>query len=403
MKLTQENAEGLSLPAGAKGRIFIDDNLPGFGLRMRDGGKRSWIAQYRVGAKQRRVTIGTLENTRADEARKRAKMLLSKVALGADPQIEKAEARVQASTTVRVLVDRYLRERAADRLKPRSLEEVRRHLRTHWSPIAELPARGVQRADVAGQLGKIAKQHGPFAANRARAALSALFSWAIGEGLVDSNPVIGTNKPTEEVKRDRVLRDNELVVVWREAGTGDYAAIVHLLILTGQRREEVGGMLWSEIDIDGAVWRIRAERTKNGLQHDVPLSASALTILRGVERREGRDFVFGAGDGPFQGWSNAESALDARVTASFDRTLPSWRLRDLRRTTTTRMADLGVQPHVVEAVLNHVSGQKSGVAGVYNRASYANEKRRALDLWADYVEAAVGGRTTNVVSIRGSR
>ena len=250
-----------------------------------------------------------------------------------------------------------------------------------------MPIRNVTRADVAAQLGHIAKDSGPFASNRARAALSAFFSWAIGEGLVGATPVLGTNKATEEISRDRVLSAVELSAAWKEAGNGDYAAIVRLLILTGQRREEVGGMLWSEIDTKAAVWAIGAERTKNGLAHAVPLSALTLTALSNIERREGRDLVFGAGDGAFQGWSNAKTALDKRLsdrlagdvqsppTADHPQLKP-WRLHDIRRTVATGMADIGIQPHVIEAVLNHVSGHKAGVAGVYNRASYAAESVR---------------------------
>ena len=181
-------------------------------------------------------------------------------------------------------------------------------------------------------------------------------------------------------------RDEELAAIWNEAGDGDYGAIVRLLILTGQRREEVGGHdLGSEIDLEGATWRIGGERTKNGLAHDVPLSSRAVDILRAVNRRDGRALVFGSREGPFQGWCNAKSALDsARVGRARARAEP-WRLHDIRRTVATRMADLGVQPHVIEAVLNHISGHKAGVAGVYNRATYAAEKRHALDLWAAHV------------------
>jgi integrase len=141
------------------------------------------------------------------------------------------------------------------------------------------------------------------------------------------------------------------------------------------------------------MWRIGAERTKNGLAHDVPLSAPALTILGALERREGRDLVFGEGVGPFQGWSNAKIALDARVQKKRGEihgggvALKAWRLHDIRRTVATRLSDLGVLPHVVEAILNHVSGHKAGVAGVYNRASYAAEKSAALVLWGDHVTA----------------
>jgi integrase len=200
-----------------------------------------------------------------------------------------------------------------------------------------------------------------------------------------------------------VLTGNELRLIWRYAGETDYGAILHLLILTGQRREEVGGMLWSEIDLDKRVWRIDAERTKNGLAHDVPLSSAGVEILR-KRQRSGRALVFGSREGPFQGWSNAKSALDRRVSAklgetSADGALMPWRLHDIRRTVATRMADLGVQPHVIEAVLNHVSGHKAGVAGVYNRATYAAEKRHALDLWAEHLIALVEGRASKVISL----
>jgi integrase len=313
------------------------------------------------------VTLGTAENLDAQAARQRAKDVLSKVHLGDDPQTEKAERRAQASVTVGAMVELYLAERAAKRLKPRSFEEVERHLKKHWSALSGLPIRSVTRSDVAAQLGRIAKDSGPFASNKARAALSASFSWAIGEGLVDATPVLGTNKATGEISRDRVLSGEELAAIWKEAGGGDYGAIVRLRILTGQRREEVGGMPWSEIDLDKHVWRIDAERTKNGLAHEVPLSFAAVEILRKRER-SGRALVFGSRKGPFQGWSNAKSALDRRVLTklSEEGAMKPWRLHDIRRTVATCMADLGVQPHVIEAVLNHISGHKAGVGGVYN-------------------------------------
>jgi integrase len=405
MKLTAATLQKLKVPPGAADKIFFDEGLSGFGLRVRGGGKRTWIAQYRVGAKQRRVTLGTVENLDAQAARQRAKDVLSKVHLGGDPQSEKAERRAQASVTVDAMIDRYLAERAAKRLKPRSFEEVERHLKKHWSALSGLPIRSVTRSDVAAQLGRIAKDNGPFASNRARAALSAFFSWAIGEGLADATPVLGTNKATEEISRDRVLSGEELAAIWNEAGRGDYGSIVRLLILTGQRREEVGGMVWPEIDLDKRVWRIDAERTKNGLAHDVPLSSHAVEILKKRER-SGRALVFGSREGPFQGWSNAKSALDRRVLATqggsgVDGSLKPWRLHDIRRTVATRMGDLGIQPHVIEAVLNHISGYKACVAGVYNRATYAAEKRRALDLWGVHVADLAEGRESNVVAFRG--
>jgi integrase len=384
MRLTKANIERLALSAGVKDRIVFDAALPGFGLRLREGGKRTWIVQYRVGTKQRRVTLGTIETLNADEARKRAKSALSTVHLGHDPQLEKAEARAQSAVTLVAIVERYLKERAVRRLKPKSLTEVTRSLREHWKPLHAIPLTKVMRADVAAQLGKIAKERGPIAANRSRSYLSTLYAWAIAEGLADANPVVGTNK-AEEISRDRVLSDEELRLIWPYAGEGDYGAIIRLLILTGQRREEVGAMRWSELDLDKNLWRIGPERTKNGLPHEVPLSDAALKLLAAHGRREGRDLVFGSQEGAFQGWSGAKAALDGRIRAKLG--LRPWRLHDLRRTAATRMNDLGVLPHVVEAVLNHISGHKAGVAGVYNRASYAVEKRQALDLWAAHVIA----------------
>jgi integrase len=386
MKLTKATVERLKLPPDKSEALWFDEGLPGFGLRMRAGGKRTWITQYRLGSQQRRVTLGSVETLDAAAARQRAKDVLSKVHLGADPQMEKAEARAQAATTLGSVVETYLARRAAPRLKASTLEDVQRYLKRHWAPLSKLPVGKITRANVAAQLSVIAEESGAFAANRARATLSALYSWAIGEGLTDTNPVVGTNKPADEIARDRVLSPVELSAIWRQSAGGDFGAIVRLLILTGQRREEVGGMLWSEIDTAGAVWRIGADRTKNSLAHDMPLSAPALAVLSGIPRRERRDLVFGEGVGAFSGWSKAKAALDGRVASALGRAPAPWRLHDIRRTVATRLADLGVQPHVIEAALNHISGHKAGVAGVYNRAAYAAEKRDALDLWAQRVE-----------------
>ena len=402
MKLTAATVHKLKLPPGAPDKIFFDDGLRGFGLRVRDGGKRTWIAQYRVGTKQRRVTLGTVENLDALAARQRAKDVLSKVHLGGDPQTEKAEKRAEAAMTLGSVVDSYLKRHAASRLRPGTFTDVERYLRRHWAPLSEKPAGKVTRANVAARLADIAGGSGGYAANRARAALNALYAWTIAEGLTDSNPVVGTRKAVDEIARDRVLTDAELAAIWNVGGDGDFGAIVHLLILTGQRREEVAAMTWDEVDLEGATWRIGGERTKNARVHEVPLASQAIDILRTINRRDGRALVFGSRKGPFSGWSKAKASLDARVSAALGRS-PPWRLHDIRRTVATRMADLGVQPHVIEAVLNHISGHKAGVAGVYNRATYAAEKRHALDMWGAHVADLVEGRGCNVVPLRGTR
>jgi integrase len=198
--------------------------------------------------------------------------------------------------TLGELVERYL-PRAERKLKASSYAGVVLHLQKHWKPLHTHEIRNLERRHIAAELGRIAVSSGLYGANRSRAALSSLL-----------NPVVGTNKATDEISRDRVLLQDELRLAWQCAGSGDYGAIVRLLILTGQRREEVGGTLWSEIDLDAGLWSIGAARTKNALPHDVPLSSPAVSILHEISRRGDRDYVFGSSQGPFQGWSNAKAA-----------------------------------------------------------------------------------------------
>ena len=230
-----------------------------------------------------------------------------------------------------------------------------------------------------------------------------MFNWAMREGIdIPANPVFGTNRPAQPNSRQRVLTDGELAEIWSHCGDDDHGRMVKLLTLTGQRRNEVGGMHWSEIDEDQKLWTIPGSRTKNHREHMVPLSDSALALVSASPRRTGRNYVFG--EGPrrtgddqrgFSGWSKAKVALDQRILKARQQVDPKakplpWRLHDLRRTCATVMADqLGVLPYIIEAVLNHVSGHKAGVAGVYNRAKYEAEMRDALQRWAVHVTTIV--------------
>ena len=388
MRLTKGNLGKVLLPAGKSETIVFDEDMPGFGLRIRAGGKRTWVAQYRVGTKQRRITLGTPETVDAEKARQLAKEALARVSLGQDPQSAKLEARAQAAVTLGAVVPQYIAH-VETRQRPGHHADTRRYFEKHWAPLAGTALPSIDRQRVSARLLELARDNGPFAANRARAALSAFFTWAIGAGLTHSNPVAGTNKPAEEAPRDRVLSDDEVALVWRLAGNGDYATIVRLLLLTGARRDEVGAMAWSELQ--GSTWTVPGSRTKNGRPHELPLPPATMALLAAQPARDGRDLVFGSRAGPFSGWSKAKAELDARMLADLKAergtkaALEPWRLHDLRRTAATRLGDLGVQPHVVEAVLNHISGSKAGVAGVYNRAAYRDEKRAALALWADRV------------------
>jgi integrase len=194
-----------------------------------------------------------------------------------------------------------------------------------------------------------------------------LFNWAIRQGYdIPANPVAGTNRTTIK-SRDRVLTKTELASIWNQCGDDNYSRIVRLLILTGQRRDEVGRMEWSELDLERKLWTIPPSRTKNHREHTIPLTDASIALL--PERWH--DSVFGNG---FSNWSKSRARLSS-----------GWRIHDIRRSVATGMAELGILPHIIEAILNHVSGHKAGVAGVYNKAKYLEEMRSALETWATHV------------------
>jgi integrase len=392
-KLTKEFVAGLCLDPGKTDQIWFDDKLAGFGVRLRAGGKRAWIVQYRIGALQKRLTLGSVAVLDADKARAEAKARLAAVTLGGDPQAKKAEEKARAKHTLAAVADLYLAAQQA-RLKPKTFSESKRYLRTLWKPLHDVPLHKITRLDVATRVAELTVKSGPSAAGHARLVLSALYAWAIGEGLADENPVIGSNAPATK-PRDRVLSDAELGEIWRALPDDDHGRIVKLLMLTGQRRGEIGGLRWSELDLDEAVWRLPAERVKNGVPHEVPLAPLALAIIKAVPRVAERDRLFGRGPNGFSGWGKPKDALDARIGEARKKAgakpMPPWVVHDLRRAFATGAGHLGVQPHVIEAALNHVSGHKRGVAGTYNRSPYSREVRAAMLLWDDHMRALLGG------------
>ena len=381
MKLTEISISKLR-PSKADA-VYYDDDLPGFGIRLREGGSRNYVVRYRLGGLERRHTIGSASVLTLDEARKRARKALVAVDEGKDPTAEKVAKRAASGLIFSSVKDDYL-ALCHKRMKLGSCAQCDYHLNKLWKPLHSLSITSITRPIVAARLRALVENNGAVTANRARSTLSAMFAWAIGEGLCETNPVNGTNKADEAKPRDRVLSHPELAAIWNAAPEGDYGSIVRLLMLTAQRREEIASLRWSEIDLKAKIITLRANRTKNGREHIVPLSAEALAIIKATPQRADRDLLFGSGGGGYSGWSKAKDALDEKLGKVAD-----WTLHDLRRTGATRMADSGVQPHIIEAVLNHVSGHKGGVAGIYNRAAYEPEKREALDTLATYIKTVV--------------
>jgi integrase len=395
MRLTHKTITGLTIPQGKSELLIFDDDLPGFGLRLRAGGTRRWVFQYRHNGRQHRVTNkASLDATRA---RVWAKKLHHEVGLGGDPQQEKADARIRAGQTFAKIADDYLVFRERE-WRPESMRAGRRYLLSHAKPLHGMGIAKINRATIAAELNRVERESGAATANRFRATLSAFFNWAAREGLVDANPAAFTNKRAEK-PRDRVLSDAELKAIWNALQADDFGAIVKLLMLTACRREEIGGLTWSEIDFDRGLIVLPVARTKNAREHVVPMSGPVRTIFEARSRIYGRDRVFGVRGDRF-GFSQPKGRLDEALAGAVAK---EWVLHDLRRTVATQMADqLGIKPHIVEAILNHASGHKGGVAGVYNRAQYLTEKKQALERWADYVMALVDGRPVNVVPLRQS-
>lgn len=391
--------------------------VKGFGVR-RQGDAITYYVRFRFQGNQRMCALGSHVHLTPDEARILAKQKLGQVASGVDPFAEEKKARdtARAHETFEKKIEQYLRHRR-EAMKPRAFRELERHFNDHAKPLHRLRLNEIRKATVAEVLGGVEESRGPVARNRFRSNLSAFFAWAITEGFLETNPVENTAKAEENGPRERVLTPLELAEVWMVLGTDDFSNIVRLLILTGQRREEIGGLRWSEVDFERGLIVLPPGRTKNKRQHELPLSPQASAIL--VRRKAlmegrasgvitlGRDtsLVFGEGQRGFSGWGYSKARLDERIAkqreAGGAKPMPKWTLHDLRRTAATIMAEnLGVLPHIIEAILNHTGGHKGGVAGAYNRARYTDEMRAALCNWALYVDEITLPSRPKAVSVR---
>lgn len=387
-----------------------DPALSGLYLVVQPSGAKSWALRYRYRGRPKKLTLGRWPVMGIAAARSAASEALEKIAHGADPAAEKratkrAAAEDPGRDTIRALVEqhdrRHLSKLRSGRLVRRELD---RHVVARWG---DRDADTITRRDILDLLDEIVDSGRGTTANRLRAYLGTFFNWCVDRGILEANPVAGVKSPARENTRERTLSDNEIRWFWRacEDVGPPWAAIGHLLLLTGQRLGEVAGM--TDDEIDAALWSLSGTRTKNGRAHTVPLSKPALAVLAAHERiatPAGLLFTTNGRTAP-SGFSKVRDRIAGRMVeiAAEERgqpvDIPHWTFHDLRRTAATGMARLGQPVHVVEAVLNHVSGAISGVAGVYNRHGYDDEKRKALEAWARFVQATVKGSRANVVEI----
>lgn len=428
MRLTERKIETLTVERGRRDRLVFDDQHRGLAVRVTASGGRTYLCQYTLHGKKWRVPLGAFSGLSLAKAREAAAAVMGEVAQGRNPASERKEAAVALRArmardrlTLAALIDDWKRLHLAQRRERYAVEAVRA-LRYAFKRHLGCPAEDLDRATVVRVLDGLTRRrdNGAEAAparltGRAMAARTAAygraaFSWAVRRGTVRVNPFDDLPVAARTEARDRWLTDNELVAVWRAARemSAPYGVIVRLLILTGQRVSEVANMAWSELAGDLCTWAIPGARTKNGTPHIVPLNEPAGDLLRSLLPDDVTDLASavrdrgnalalpGMRETPFSGWSKAKIALDEASGVT------NWRLHDLRRTLATGMQRLGVRLEVTEAVLNHISGSRAGIVGVYQRHDWAKEKREALEAWAGHLISCIEGQAprVNVVSLR---
>lgn len=386
-------------PQPRRPRETLFDDLV-IGLCLRVGPRtRQWAVVYRMGGRKVWHTLGRAR-TNAEpeaqgmtvaEAREAARKALAARAAGTDPRERPAEILPpQARETFKAVVADYVAYHAKPKLKPRTAASYDNELKRVAAALGDKPITAVTRRDLLDLTDSYVAAGKGAQANLTHRILSSFFAWCVRRGVLVTSPLAGLKTPAKVASRDRILNDAELRAVWNAAGAEDFpfGPFVWILLLTGQRETEVAHMRHD--DRDGAVWTL--PDTKRGTLHRVFLPDSAVAILDGLPRLEGPYLFSGrAGHTPVSGFSRVKRRLDAHM-AKAGHPIAPWRFHDLRRTAASGMAALGVSPHIIEATLNHRSGQVSGIARVYNVHDYANESAAALTAWAAHVDRVVTGK-----------
>lgn len=411
--LTDAAVKRLKPPANGQVDYF-DAGYPGLALRVSYGGGKSFVFFYRIGGKLRRMTLGAYraplegekeppprlgEPVSLSGARQLWRQAREDASAGRDPST--ARSKKTGGTDFKTVSEEWLRR---DQAKNRSYREAKRVVERELVPAWDLRhVSTIGRRDILDLVDGIVDRGSIIMARRVQAYIARFFKWCVWRGITEANPAADLQKPGAEVRRDRVLTEQELSFVWRVAGETEwpFGPIMQLLILTGARREEIGGLRWREID--GGEISLSGERTKNGEPHTIPLSKPALAIIGTVPRIAGSDYLFGEKRSPGR-WDHAKKKLDAAVAELAGEPLPHWRVHDLRRTTATGLQRLGVTLQVIEAVLGHTSGSRSGIVSTYQRHSFHAEKAAALEAWGALVMSLLKGHSPGVVlPMRGKR
>jgi integrase len=417
-KFTDRFLAAQTVENGRKDRLLFDSVCRGLGLRVNVSGTRTFIAQWTDPATRRKVRepIGVWGTITIDQAREAVRARLGDVAKGINPRAERERKRkedererAESALTFGTLVDEWEALHLTQR-RARYRAEAVRAIKYAFADLLKRPAARITKADAVNALDKLVRAEKAAMAGRTLAYARAAFRWAEKRGKVPGNPFQGLPISVASAARERVLSDDELSEIWEAAGTLGFPwrPFFRLAMLTLQRREEVAGMRWSEIDLDKTLWTIPGTRMKNGKPHDVHLSDAACALLWKILRIDGRDLVFSTtGKTPVSGFSKAKTALDAAIVKARTEAaaklnakpqpMAEWRTHDLRRTGVSVMARLGFDSIVADKILAHQPAKLLGVAGVYQRHDFARERRAALDAWAAHV---TGAATDNVIAMR---
>jgi integrase len=392
-------------PIPGQRREIPDPGCPGLYLIIQPSGAKSWAVRYRHAGKPRKLTIGPWPKVTLEHARKDATAALLQVKQDADPAAAKMQARTDARTaadaqardTVANLAAQYVEKHVRVKTRPTSQEQTEGILRRVVLPAWQgRTVHQIQRRDIIELLESVAfgNPPRPILANRVLAVVRKFFNWLASRDVIVASPCVGVDRPGEERARDRYLDDTEVAQVWRACdGLGyPYGSFIQLLLLTGQRRTEVAGMRWSEIN--GTLWELPAARTKNARAHTVPLSAQAQAIIAAAPRIVGSEYVLSSL--VLNGYGRVKAAVDVRLHLA-----QPWVFHDLRRTVASGMQRIGVQVPVIEQILNHRSGTFRGIVGVYQKHAYDAEKAAALQRWADHIDRVTAGeQPDNVQQLR---
>ena len=416
-KLGEETVKRLPVPdRGNRVTYFAGATIQGakaprgFGVRVTAAGARAFVMNYRLRGREHRYTIGAWPDWSALKAVRQARDLRQRIDRGENPIADRAPSPATASiaSILDEFVARYVRN-PKQPLRERTADEYESAFNRLVKPrIGRLGIYEVRRSHIIKMLDEIEDVNGPVAADRTLAYLRKAFNWYATRDDQFNVPVVrgmARIKPKERA-RTRVLSDDEIRAIWPElTKTGTFGALVKTLLLTAQRRDEVAHMSRKEIGSDG-IWTIPAERYKTKCANFVPLSKAALAVIAAQPTIDKSDYVFSSrAKTPFSGFSKSKAALDKAVLASMQKRakkgakvepIPNWTLHDLRRTAKTLMARAGVRPDISERVLGHVI---AGVEGTYDRHSYENEKRDALEKLAEMVERILNPLPSNVQSL----